>query len=460
PLQVDATPPDINFTTDRTPNAAGWFNGPVRLSFDCQDAASGIADCSQPVTISQDGGHIVTGTATDNAGNQRSVNVFVLIDSTLPDISYEFDSPANQHGWHNQDVTVSFTCTDEGSGVADCSQPATVGTETDGHAVTGTVTDNADNSASITTDPIRIDKTAPVVADLALSTNTKTTDQTAYLTFSATDALSGVQRVEYFVGEDDPGVGNGAAVDISSGAENGRVELGADYPIGVYQLSVRAQDFAGNWSDAYSSEYLVVYSSDMISAYGYHFMEPSLENGDALPGLDANTRSGLLVLGMNIGYAADGSLSPNSDFQLGYAARTNDCGYSWANGGLVYRACPSYQLDADTIHWMVGSSDANHTVQFLASATQTINGQEGQPVQVLVTATDAARRPAQFYDSIDVRVFPAGADVFQDEPLYRVSDGAMWRGAIRIVDQTNAAGASQPWWWSVITFLIRRLLLL
>ncbi|PID31629.1 hypothetical protein CR970_04645, partial [Candidatus Saccharibacteria bacterium] len=32
PLQVDATPPDINFTTDRTPNAAGWFNGPVRLS--------------------------------------------------------------------------------------------------------------------------------------------------------------------------------------------------------------------------------------------------------------------------------------------------------------------------------------------------------------------------------------------------------------------------------------------
>src|SRR5205085_1940749 len=66
--------------------------------------------------------------------------------------------------WTNQDVTVTFTCADQGgSGVAGCSAPVSKTTEGEGQQVSGTATDNAGNSATNTA-VVSIDKTAPTIS--------------------------------------------------------------------------------------------------------------------------------------------------------------------------------------------------------------------------------------------------------------------------------------------------------
>jgi hypothetical protein len=64
---------------------AGWHNTSVTVSFDCQDAESGIATCTAPVTVNVDGANqSVTGEAADVAGNTASVTVAISLDQGGP----------------------------------------------------------------------------------------------------------------------------------------------------------------------------------------------------------------------------------------------------------------------------------------------------------------------------------------------------------------------------------------
>jgi CSLREA domain-containing protein len=92
--------------------------------------------------------------------------------------------------WTNQDVTVRFTCSDTGSGIASC--PADQVYNTDGvFTAEGTATDNANNSASVTFGPIQIDKTAPTLMPV-VSPNPVYLNGSATATAGATDSGSGV----------------------------------------------------------------------------------------------------------------------------------------------------------------------------------------------------------------------------------------------------------------------------
>src|SRR5205814_3061279 len=84
-LNIDKSRPGISAVVSPPPNAAGWNNTDVRVSFTCTDATSGIARCPDPVTLSTEGaGQVVSGTAVDVAGNQSSVSVTLNIDKTRP----------------------------------------------------------------------------------------------------------------------------------------------------------------------------------------------------------------------------------------------------------------------------------------------------------------------------------------------------------------------------------------
>ena len=75
-------------------------------------------------------------------------------------------SPYAAGTWTNQAVTVHYTCSDSGSGVASCPPPqlfATTGTFT----ASGTVLDNAGNSAPASFGPIQIDTAPPTGGALA-----------------------------------------------------------------------------------------------------------------------------------------------------------------------------------------------------------------------------------------------------------------------------------------------------
>jgi len=85
---IDKTPPTITASPSPPPNAAGWNNGDVTVTFSCADALSGVAACSAPVIVSQEGGgQAVTGRATDRAGNPAVAFAIVSLDKTPPAVS-------------------------------------------------------------------------------------------------------------------------------------------------------------------------------------------------------------------------------------------------------------------------------------------------------------------------------------------------------------------------------------
>ena len=116
-------------------------------------------------------------------------------DTSPPTISAAVKPAPNAAGWNNQTpVTVSFTCADAISGIAECPSPATLSSETGGQLVEGTAVDNAGNraSASIT---VRIDVTGATAAVDDPAAGTGLPVPASAVTGTATDALSGVESV-------------------------------------------------------------------------------------------------------------------------------------------------------------------------------------------------------------------------------------------------------------------------
>jgi hypothetical protein len=162
---LDKTPPAISGVATPTPNAAGWNNSDVTVTFTCADQESGIATCTEPVVLSREGANqSVTGTAADKSGNTATVTVGgINIDKTAPEITYQVAAP-NHNGWYNTPVTVHFTCADSLSGVAVCPSDVTL-TEASGSA-TVTATDQAGNTGALTV-TAQVDQTAPTITGAA-----------------------------------------------------------------------------------------------------------------------------------------------------------------------------------------------------------------------------------------------------------------------------------------------------
>ena len=194
-IKRDATAPTIGGSATPAPNADGWNNAAVTVSFACSDAISGIVSCTVPQPVGEGSGHSVTGTAVDNAGNSATATVSGIdVDLTLPGIAAASAPAANANGWNNGDVTVTFLCTDSLSGIKTCTSPITLENEGAGQSATGIAVDNADNSASVTVSGINVDKTAPTISGSATpSPNGNVWNKTPVnVHFTCGDALSGV----------------------------------------------------------------------------------------------------------------------------------------------------------------------------------------------------------------------------------------------------------------------------
>lgn len=147
PPVVDTTPPQISFTAGPA-NAAGWYNGDVTISFTCTDGLSGVASCTDPITLSGDGaGQSAAGTAVDRAGNSAGITVSdINIDKTEPVVTYTGNA-----GSYTVDQMISIACTssDSLSGVADDTCAGIAGPAwsfaTGLNSYSATATDKADN---------------------------------------------------------------------------------------------------------------------------------------------------------------------------------------------------------------------------------------------------------------------------------------------------------------------------
>jgi hypothetical protein len=118
-IQPAATPPTITAVASPAPNANGWNNSNVTVTFTCTAGSSPIQTCPSPVVVSTEGANqVVSGTATDTAGKTATTSVTVSLDKTPPVIAAAQSPAANANGWNNSNVTVTFTCSDALSGLA------------------------------------------------------------------------------------------------------------------------------------------------------------------------------------------------------------------------------------------------------------------------------------------------------------------------------------------------------
>lgn len=174
-IRRDAAAPTISAvaTTPAGPYTAGTFsNVPVTVTFTCGDPLSGVASCPPPVVIDSDtAGTPVSGTATDNAGNEASsAPIDVRFDGTGPTITSSASTPSGPYisgTFTDETVTVVFSCDDDGqSGVQSCPSAVVIGSDTDvdGDPVVRTATDNAGNSTDSTPIVVKVDKTRPTIA--------------------------------------------------------------------------------------------------------------------------------------------------------------------------------------------------------------------------------------------------------------------------------------------------------
>jgi len=154
-FKYDATKPtNVVGTPDRAPNATGWYNAPVMVTFSGKDATSGIATCTTAVTYSgpDSATASVTGTCTDTAGNVATAAFALTYDATKPMVTYTGNA-----GTYTADQTVSITCgaSDNLSGVASSTCKNIAGPaytfNVGANSFSATATDNAGNVSATAT---------------------------------------------------------------------------------------------------------------------------------------------------------------------------------------------------------------------------------------------------------------------------------------------------------------------
>jgi hypothetical protein len=271
----DTTAPDTTVKVDGDKNAEGAYVGQATVTVSATDAGSGVdkieyavgADgpwqpYTAPVVVNEVGTHKIRYRASDKAGNvaaEKAVDFAVVApptdDKTPPETSATVSGEKNEQGQYLGMATVTVTASDTGSGVntieyaigaAGAWQPYTAPVmvhEAGTHKVRYKATDKAGNAAAVkavdftVVTPPAEDKTPPETS--ATVSGEKNSDgayiTSAKVTLTATDADSGVDKVEY-------SLDGGPYLAYTSPVIVDRV--------GFHTVLHRATDKAGNTSEA------------------------------------------------------------------------------------------------------------------------------------------------------------------------------------------------------------------
>lgn len=227
PIKIDKTPPVIVHSDIwPAPNAAGWNNTDVSVSFWAEDGLAGLASCwSTPATLSGEGvGLSVTGVCYDQADNKSETATVdgINIDKTPPTAKATVSPEPNGLGWNNTEVTISFTGDDALSGIDTCTADAVVDSEGAGQTRSGTCTDKAGNVSTAASATVNIDKTPPTaIATVSPAANAAGWNNTdVIVSFTGDDTLSGVALCDAGVVLTTEGAGQSASGGCTDRAGN------------------------------------------------------------------------------------------------------------------------------------------------------------------------------------------------------------------------------------------------
>lgn len=271
----DTTAPETSAKVDGDKNADGAYIGQATVTVSATDDSSGVGTVeyavgadgdwqpyTTPVVVNEVGTHSIRYRATDKAGNtaaEKSVDFAVAApptdDRTAPETSATVSGEKDAQGAYLGMATITVTASDTGSGVntieyavgADGAwQPYTAPVmvhEVGTHTVRYRATDKAGNTAAEKSVDFTV--VAPPTQDTSPPETTakvegdKNSDNayltSAKVTVTATDAESGVDRIEYSL-DGGPYLAYTATVIVDR--------------VGYHTVAHRATDKAGNTSEA------------------------------------------------------------------------------------------------------------------------------------------------------------------------------------------------------------------
>lgn len=272
------------------------------------------------------------------------------------------------------------------------------------------------------------DTTPPEIAQIAWTNNPKALNTQASVTVNVSDSQSPVDRIEYFIGDNDPGVGNSESMSINNQSGLLDVTASAEFDTslasGVYKITIRALDSAGNWSLA-SVDYLVVYNPSGNNFTGRSNFVPSLAAGDVLPGLNSDSQTDEAKYGLTAKYTASGAFTNNSGFQFSYSTGENCKKPAQAVN------CHDLTLDSTSLSWYLndGTNDSRGTLQGLADLV--IDG-VAQAVKFRVSGVDGDRLTPASLDSFKLEIFNENDNPQTAQPLYKVDVNSLNNRSIKI----------------------------
>jgi hypothetical protein len=351
-----------------------------------------------------------------------------LPDATPPTVSGSLVPAANSVGWNNTTVTVNWTATDADS-PATTPAPTVVSTEGKNQVITSGPSCDPSNNCAIGSVTLNIDKTAPTLAIPVWANNPKPlsgTSSIATMTVTATDSLSGIAKAEYFIGNTDPGQGNGAAMNVGTIRINTDGTISADLSTsfgtdfttpGRYAINVRTQDLAGNWSDV-ETDYLIVYDqTGPTDVTASKQIVPSADNGDNLPGIATSSKNDKANLDFDVSYTSTGNVAAGSYANLNYAIG-NACKTHPEN--CLSTSFVATTVSPNSIDWLT-LTNSNTVGTFQGKGTLTVNDHSAitttsNPFKVV--ATIGSNNTAVMY------IYAAGANPSTATPLYQLTISA------------------------------------
>jgi hypothetical protein len=197
-FSYDATGPVVTATPSRSPDANGWYNHALTVTFVGTDATSGVDSCVPPQSYSgPDGaGRTVNGSCQDEAGNTTARTFTLDYDGTGPVVTATPSRTPDSNGWYNHALTVSFAGTDATSGLESCVAPQSYsGPDNPNASVSGSCRDRAANT-TVRVFGLSYDATAPQVTGASASRPPDSNgwyNHALSVTFAGTDATSGIE---------------------------------------------------------------------------------------------------------------------------------------------------------------------------------------------------------------------------------------------------------------------------
>ena len=217
-VKVDTIKPEINGIEDVTINRLES----VDLVATYNDVTSGIATSSRTgeVDTTKSGVYEVIYTATDNAGNSKTITRKIMVEAEAPSVNFAATEGAiNENGWAKNDFYVTINVTDNSghglkefkvcTSVTNTCDPSSgstftnvtsatrlISVESNNNRVCVKAIDNADKpSEVICSDAYKLDKTEPSVGSIKVNNSSTIADwyndNVTITTVNGTDALSG-----------------------------------------------------------------------------------------------------------------------------------------------------------------------------------------------------------------------------------------------------------------------------